>query len=133
MSKKKRTSISIDEDVYQYLQQSDVNGSGLINELVREYKSSDDRQVAALKLQYEQLINDAKELEERAQRKRDNAADVKQLLEDARGQEDELLIEARAALKFSPDDPDDPAVQKWAEKVGVEPTELLDLLDSNNV
>jgi len=131
MSDKKRTSITLDEDVYQYLKQSEINQSGLINELVKEYRNSEDRQVAALELQYERLISDAEDLEDRAEQKRQEAKEVKELLEEARHTEDERVEEAVQTLKAVPNlTPDNPAVANWSEKTGLSPSELIDKVHS---
>jgi len=132
MSEKKRTSISLDKDVYRFLKQSEINQSGLINELVKEYQNSEDRQVAALELQYERLSDEADEFEERAKKKRQEAAEVKQLLEEARNTDDHKVKEAIEALDgISELSPDNPAVTNWSEKTGLTPTELIERVSNN--
>jgi hypothetical protein len=131
MSDKKRTSISIDADVYQFLQQSEVSQSGLINELVREYKDNDKKQVAALELRHEHLIEEAETLEERAERKRQQAEEVMMLLQEKRQEEHEMLEDARDGLSGIDDHrltEDNPAVENWAGKMDMTPKELLEQL-----
>lgn len=134
MSDKKRTSISIDTDVYQFLKQSEINQSGLINELVKEYRDSDNRQLAALELRYEHMIAEAEDLQERADRKFEEAAEVKQLIEAAEAtRSDELTEAVEVVSNIQPRkrSVDNPAVQRWAEKVSMEPSELLEYVRSN--
>jgi len=131
MSDKKRTSITVDPDVYEYLSQSEVNQSGLINELVKEYKDGRDRQVAALELRYRHLNQEREEHQEKAERKANQAQEVKELLEDARQSEMEGLDEAREVLGDIPDDAlteDNAAVQNWAGKLGLDESTLLERL-----
>jgi len=131
MTDKKRTSISVDEDVYQYLQQSEVSQSGLINELVREYKSNEQRQIAALELRHTHLIEEGEDLEERAERKFEQADEVKEVLEKKRTEEHELMADAREALAAIPDEKtttDNPAVENWADKMELTPSELIERL-----
>lgn len=134
MTDKKRTSISIDRDVFQFLKQSEINQSGLINELVKEYRDSDNRQLAALELRYEHMMAEAEDLQERADRKYEEAAEVKQLIEDAedtRSQELEKAAEVVGNIQPRKRSPDNEAVKRWAEKVSMKPSELLEYVRSN--
>jgi len=134
MSDKKRTSISIDTDVYQFLKQSEINQSGLINELVKEYRDSDNRQLAALELRYEHMMAEAEDLQERADRKFEEAAEVKQLIEAAEDtRSDELAQAVKVVSNIQPRkrSVDNEAVQRWAEKVSMKPSELLEYVRSN--
>lgn len=129
MSDKERTSITVDKDVYEYLSQSEVNQSGLINELVKEYKDNQNRQVAALELRYNHLIDEGEDLQDRAEAKFEKAAEVKELLEDAKDKEPEQLQEAIDALGSISEEqlePDNPAVQNWAAKLNMDEDTLLD-------
>jgi predicted CopG family antitoxin len=134
MSDKKRTSITVDEDVYEYLSRGEVNQSGLINELVKEYKRNDKRQIAALRTRYQELIGDAEEAAERAERKYAEAEEVQELIEEAKKGEVDGIEAAREALDGIPEDrvtEDNPAVQNWADKLGIAPSELVQQLQSN--
>jgi post-segregation antitoxin (ccd killing protein) len=134
MSDKKRTSITIDEEVYEYLKQSEINQSGLINELVKEYKRNDKRRVAALETRYQELIGDAEEAAARAERKYAEAEEVQELLEEARKGNVNGIEAATDALSEIPDErltPENPAVQNWADKLGITATQLVQQLQSN--
>lgn len=134
---KERTSISVDPDVYQFLQQPEINQSQLIQELVREYRENEERQVAALKLRLRQLKEDAESLEQRAKNKRQQAEEVAALLDDAKEAESEQLQEAREAmsgLNLEEINSDNPAIENWANKLDMEPTSLIDrLLEDSHV
>jgi len=134
MSEKKRTSISLDKDVYRYLKQADINQSGLINELVKQYRESEDQQTAALQLQYEQRIEDAKELEKRSERKYEQADELKELIDERQDQQSEQLEQAVNALADKPPSvlvEDSQPVQYWSDELDMEPSELLDYIRSN--
>jgi len=130
MSEKKRTSITVDPDVYEFLKQPDVNQSGLINELVKQYRDNQDRQVAALELRVEHLEEEAKRDRENAQRKQQQAEEIRELLQDARQTEQTKLQEARNALENTPLKPDNPGVENWADKLDMSPTELIERLEN---
>lgn len=52
---------------------------------------------------------------------------LESLLEDHDGR-DQQLEAARDALSDTPREPDNPAIQRWADRVGITPTELIDRL-----
>jgi len=128
MSDKKRTSITLDKDVFRYLKQSELNQSGLINELVKEYRDGQDQQTAALELRYEHMIDEAEELEERANEKRRQAKEIKKLLDEAKQTQREELqeaIEGVRNIRKHARSPNNDAVEKWANHADMEPEELL--------
>jgi len=132
MSDKKRTSISIDKDVYRFLKQSDVNQSGLINGLVKQFRDTDNQQIAALELRYEQKIEDAEELQERADEKFKQAEEIKELLEDAQNEQDTKLQQAVDALGNKGRlTTDMKAVRYWSDETDMKPSELIDYVHSN--
>jgi len=126
---KKRTSISLDKDVYEFLKSADINQSGLINELVKEYRDSDDRQLAALELRYEHMLAEAEDLQERADRKFDEAEEIKSLLEEQREDAADALdeaIEGVRKIKPTKRSVDNPAVERWADHADTDPETLLE-------
>jgi hypothetical protein len=128
MSEKKRTSVSLDRDVYEFLKSADINQSGLINELVKEYRDSDDRQLAALELRYEHTLAEAEDLQERADRKFDEAEEIKALLDEQREEAEESLQEAIDGvrqIKPNQRSVDNTAVEKWANHANTDPETLL--------
>lgn len=131
MTDKKRTSITVDKDVYQFLSQAEINQSGLINELVKEYRTNKDRQVAALELRYKHLKEEQEEHEEKAAKKAEQAQEVKDLLDDAKQAETKGIERARDALQGIDDSElttDNPAVKNWAGKLGIDEATLLNEL-----
>jgi hypothetical protein len=128
MAEKKRTSITLDKDVFRFLKQSKLNQSGLINDLVKEYRDGQDQQTAALELRYEHMIDEAEQLEERANEKRRKAEEIKKLLDEAKQTQREELqeaIEGVRNIRKHKRSPDNTAVEKWAEHADMEPEELL--------
>ena len=128
MAEKKRTSITLDKDVFRFLKQSKLNQSGLINDLVKEYRDGQDQQTAALELRYEHMIDEAEQLEERAKEKRRKAEEIKKLLDEAKQTQREELqeaIEGVRNIRKHKRSPNNAAVEKWADHADMEPEELL--------
>jgi len=75
----------------------------------------------------EREINDRqRELAE----ERDELERLQQQLESFDDERNAKLEQAREALKDAPKEPDNPAIETWAEKCGLTPTALLEELDS---
>lgn len=54
---------------------------------------------------------------------------IETLLEQRQSEKEQLLTEARETLSGTPRDPDNPAIQYWAEELGMKPAELLKELE----
>jgi len=126
---KQRLSASVDADVHEYLTKDSVNASGLINELVKNRMKSGGGQRAMLELREKQLESDVADLENRAETKRKELAQVREELSEYESETDAVLKEAVDELEGVDTDPSNPAIQRWADKAGVAPPEFADRLD----
>jgi len=129
MSDKKRTSITLDEEVYEFLQQNEINQSGLINELVKKYRTNESRDIAALTEQRDRLLDEADELEGRAQSKRERASNITEMIDEAKNKESAQIRQAKDALCETPKEVGNPAIEKWANELGISQQELVEELD----
>lgn len=123
---KKRKTVTVDEDVYEYLDQPGVNASGLMNDLLKRHMNGGDVDGVVREFRINQLEEEAGEYDERAERKREQAERLRELAEEKRSKLDSELAEAREALATVPHEPSNPAVQNWAKKLGMTPDELLE-------
>jgi hypothetical protein len=124
---KTNVSAYVDEEVADYLKQDHVNASGLINDLVKKHMNGDSEDVLR-EFRRQQLIEEAKDLKNRAERKEEEAeklAEVNEQQEEERRDELETvaeeLVEAQVPLEA-----DNPAVKNNASEIGVEPEELVE-------
>lgn len=126
MSKNVR-SVSVDEEVDEYLGREGVNASELVNKLVKEYMNGGgDNELLEfrkqqVKSEYQQLatqtrqkLNEFNRLEEQQQRSE----------EDAQSTWDDAV----ADLENTPRNPDSPPIVYWAEELGMSPSELCEEL-----
>jgi len=129
MTKERRT-ISIDEEVDDYLGSDGVNASELINKLVKSHASAGGDKRAMLELREEQLMSEVNGLENRLEGKREELESVRDRLSEFRSDSNEVVREAADELEFHAVtlDPDNPAIQKWAEKADLPPEDFLDRL-----
>jgi len=127
MSDKKRKTLTLDEENYECLQKED-NASAVVNDLVDNYRRTGDRGTAGLRLRAEHIREQCERAQKELQMYRNQLEDVERLIQEQERQEDEELLEAREALEHVPKEPDNPAVENWADKLGMTPTELLDAL-----
>jgi len=124
---KKRISATLEDDVYQFVQQEHINTSGLINRCLKEYMNTGGDVSAVRDLRIRQLKDEADELESRADTKRQRAKELRGELEAAK--DDEQTAELDAVLQraeYIPPDPEHPFVQENATELGIEPTDLAD-------
>lgn len=127
MSDKKRKSLTLDEENYECLQQED-NASAVVNDLVSNYRRTGDRGTAGLELRLKHVEDQLHSAQERVEMFENQAKDIKRLIKERKREEDTELRQAREALEHVPQEADNPAVENWAEKLGMTPTELLDVL-----
>jgi len=127
MSDKKRKSITFDPDNYEYLSNHD-NASALVRDLVEQYRTDGNRQKAALKLRQEQKQRELELAQEEVNRLENDLEEITRLLQEVKEFESNQWDEAVDALKNTPKDPDNPAVENWADKLGMTPTALIEQL-----
>lgn len=127
MSKERRT-VSLDAEADEYLSQEGVNASQLVNKLVRDYTGAGGNDRAMLELREQQLESELTELESRVGTKRDELERVREQLGSHQDQRETILEEARNTLRDTQLEPDNPAVQTWAEKADMSVEEFLDAL-----
>jgi len=130
---KERRAVTLEPDVDEYLAQPHVNASGLVNDLVKRHMNGDDTGSAIREFRIRQLEEEAEEYENRAERKLEEAERLK-AAEAAKEEEREDKIEAAAeSLPEKIRDPENPAVETQAAKVGLEPDELLAELEERDL
>lgn len=119
MSKERRT-VTLDEEVDEYLGSEGVNASELVNRLVKSHLSSGGGKRAMLELRAEQLESELSELNGRVDTKESELAQVRGRLGDVRDERQDVVDEAREKLSNTPLKPENPAVRRWAEKAGMD-------------
>ena len=124
MSKERRT-VTLESEVNDYLAQDHVNASGLVNDLVKRHMNGDDTDGAIREFRIRQLEEEAEEYASRAERKRTEADRLKQAATEKKAEKREELQKAIEQLADAPRDPDNPAVESQARKLGIEPEDLV--------
>jgi len=123
MSKETRT-VSIDKANDAFLANHD-NASALVNDLVEQYRNGADRDTVALQLQMNQKRREKELAEDRVTRLDNDIQELKELAEEFSTKQSAEIREAAKALEDTPKEPDNPAVQNWAKKLGVTPKKLI--------
>lgn len=126
---KKRTSVSVDEDVYRYLQRDDVNASGLVNQLVRNYMIGPDDGLMMLRLREEQLRSEREELQDRLENRSQELQRIEERIGAVTADREEILNDAEDTFTPSMLDPENPAVEIWADRLGVTPEEFIERME----
>lgn len=129
MSKQRRT-VSLDEDADRYLDRADVNASGFVNRLVRNAINTDGKDLSMLRLRKQQLESDIESLEGELKNKRQEKERVEEQLDEQQNQTATTIEEAVTHLDGIPADPDNPAIQNWADKANLPVETFVDELEA---
>lgn len=125
------TSISLDADLKEALDDMPVNRSELANQFFREYVYGSDGRLDGLKFREKMLEQEIEQLEKQLEEKCSQLEQVREEREERGSNGDEELREAfetleqiaetRGAVKV-----DNPALENWAGKLGMRPKDLLE-------
>jgi len=102
------------------------NASAVVDDLLDQYRKTGDRATAALDLQIEQKEGELSEVQDTVSRLERELAELRELRSQFEEQESAELKKARKELEDTPKDPSNPAIENWAGKLGMEPTELIE-------
>lgn len=127
MTEKSRRSVTLDYENNQYLTEHD-NASALVNDLVEQYRTGPGKQTAALELQIQQKQRVLEDAEEKVARVRQEIQELRELKTSFEKQEQTRLSDARETLNETPKQPDNPAIQRWAGELDMQPAELVEEL-----
>lgn len=130
MAGKKTKSFSLDPKVKQFADELD-NASAVVNDLLAQFsQSGKGRELAAIDVQIRQK-------ERELERKQKETGEVKQdldELQELRGkyttERNAKLEEAKEKLYDVPQNEDNPAIQNWANKLDMNPSQLLEELEN---
>ena len=126
---KTRKTITIDSELAEIVDRRDeFNLSGFVNVCLEQHFSADGAtspQKTALKAKLEQIEDELEDAERKRERLRSRREEIEDELEDVEDDEPELLMQARDKLDNTPKDPDNPAIQNWASKLGMPSEELV--------
>jgi len=130
---KTRKTITIDSELAELVDRRDeFNLSGFVNVCLEQHFSADGAtspQATALKAKLEQIEEELDDTERKRERLRSRRQEIESELEDVEDDEPELLAQARDVLENAPKEPDNPAIQNWASKLGMPSDELLKRLE----
>lgn len=127
MSDKETRTVSLSPDNNDYLKNKD-NASAVVDDLITQLREGGDRQTAVVDMQIEQQRREITEAKNRVERLEQGLDELLSLRQELQNEESAELQEARQALENTPKEPDNPAIQEWAKRLGMAPEELLQQL-----
>ena len=131
MAKERRT-VTLEREVDDYLAQDHVNASGLVNDLVKRHMNGDDANGAIREFRMNQLLEEANEYEMRAKRKREEVNRLQEVAKEKEATRDEEVQKVVEKLSGVERDPENPAIKRNADKLGITAQELLDKLPDDD-
>lgn len=131
MSKERRT-ITLDPAADEYLGQEGVNASELVNKLVKNHYAAGGDELSMLDLREQQLESDVANLEARLETKREELEQIRDRKRSLKDEKDDRLDDAVDALagRHGQLQASNPAVENWADKLGMPPEALVEEIQS---
>lgn len=127
---KERKTLSLDAEIVAELDEKSDNDSALVNRLLDEFFATGGTGPVGLEMRIRDLeerldtaLNERDRLNRRIERLRREKEQVEREIEAYRDEHEEQLREAAEYVRGKP--PENPAVQNWAQKLGMQPVELL--------
>ena len=125
-------SVNLDEELVEYIDERSDNRSAFINDLVENHRDSKSiANEAVAEFRKRQLKQKKAALESELELFEDELEEVNKTLKSSHEMAEVELAEAREALEEAGVNitPTNPAVENWAEKLGVTPVELVEKLE----
>jgi chromosome segregation ATPase len=132
---KTRKTITVDAELAAIVDDRDeFNLSGFVNACLEQHFAGDDvttPKQSAVQAEIEEIEAELDEAEQKRERLRKKRERLEAKIEEMEDDEPELMAQAREKLKHTPKDPDNPAVQNWASKLGIPSDELVRELEAD--
>lgn len=125
---KERRAVSLDPEVDAFLARDEVNASGLVNDLVKRHMNGTDGEKALRELRKEQIRSEIDSLETRAEQKREELETIDTVEAEREDERESELADAIEKAEGAPRDPQNPAIQEQAKRVGMDPDAFIDEL-----
>lgn len=129
---KTRKTITIDDELARLVDNHpEFNLSGFVNQCLEQHFAGEgpgSPEMAALRAELEQIEVEIQEAKQRQERLRDKRAAIEEQLTETEDDTPELWDQAVTALSTTPRDPDNPAIQTWAGKLGMTADQLCEQL-----
>lgn len=126
---KDRKTFSLDERVVEELEDETGNASAVVNDLLQEWLLSGgdgpigkEIKLRDIESKLEEAKNERDKINRRIERLRNNKRRIEQQIEQQQEEQREKLQEAAQYVRDKP--VDNPAVENWAEKLNMAPSEL---------
>lgn len=129
MSDKKNISATVDPDVKEYVSQSTINTSGLVNKLLKQHMNGGASEEQILEFRIQQVNSEIESLENRIAQKRDELTELQSRRKDLEEQPMEVVREAADILTAEDLEYHQQKVRYWANQAGMEIDEFVDALD----
>lgn len=126
---KSNISATVDQDVKEYVSNSTVNTSGLVNKLLRQHMNCGTTDERMLEFRIQQVESELDDLQGRVERKREELEELKERKSEMRQQSEEVFEKAAEAL--SPDDlrEENRKVVFWAGEADMPVSEFVEKME----
>jgi len=126
---KTRKNVSIDSELAEIVDQRDeFNLSGFVNRCLETHFAADsasEPEQAVMQAELEEIERELEDIQTEEDKLRQRKREIEEKIEEQQDREPELLKQARSKLQGTPKDPENPAIQNWAGKLGMKPEKLI--------
>jgi len=126
---KTRKNVSIDSELAEIVDQRDeFNLSGFVNRCLETHFAADsasEPEQAVMQAELEEIERELEDIQTEEDKLRQRKREIEEKIEEQQDREPELLKQARSKLQVTPKDPENPAIQNWAGKLGMKPEKLI--------
>jgi len=135
MSEKERKTFSLDAEVVEQLNEKNLNASGVANDLLQEYlvggttaAVGKEIRIQHIEQEIEEQLTERDRINRRIERLRNERQRLERQIEQQQAEHRDRLEEAAEYVRGK--DPNNPAVENWAEKLGMDTHELLEKVET---
>lgn len=133
MADRTPTSVNLRDDHREWMSEENINRSGFINDLIEEYRQSEGRMDDVIRnYQIQQIRADIEAEKSKIESKQSRLQDLIEEQRERSNKRGAGISDAREALKDTPKEPNNPAIEKWAADLGMTTTELIEELESGD-
>jgi len=133
MGDRKATSLYLEVDHVEWMEQKNLNRSEFVNDLIGRYREGNGRMDEAVaRFRLEQLESEEATVETRLDSIQSEKERLRDQLKTSQAKAKVELEEAKESLEGTPREPTNAAIQTWADELGMTPQELIEALEGGS-
>jgi len=121
---KDRVSVTVDEEIADFVSRDDVNTSGLVNKLLKQHMTAGTSEEQMLRMRLENVEDDIDDLESQLETKRERRSNIISKLEEYEQAQEQVILDAGEALDRTDFRAENQKLAYWVDETGLSKEEL---------